>query len=602
MRKKLFFLLPQILAFLTLAYQTTDAFPRSETAKEAGIVKVRVTPSTKDQIEMLKRFEPYHLSEMPAMQPNRSYDYELPKDEISLLEAVMIPFETLAGDTNYWTDEYYYSYQEVYDILSSIYATYPEIASMESLGLSTRDSVTIWGIKISDNPEQQEDEPDVLIDAVTHAREPVNANVCMALIDSLISGYGNNPMITNLVDETEIWVIPIKNVEGYLYVETGITDPWWRKNKRDNNGNGTFDGVVWEWCRGEFPSHVDGVDLNRNYAEGWNNAGSPDSCSIVYRGPSSFSENESQMERNLVEGEHIVASICFHSYSEYVGYCGQDPAGVDLCQEVAASIIREDGVTPYDCDTFYGSGQSYNWMYWEYGVQGYLIETATEFMPSGHDRIDSIVENNVNGIFTMLNRVHGTSIIGHVYDSETLEPLVAEVSIEGEYPINGPRSSEPDYGRFYRMVRGPDVYVLHVRKQGYEDYMDPTVIVQEGSPTYVEVPLVKSTIDIEERDPAGFINVDTFSISQNQPNPFNPSTTLRYAIPQGEGPVNVSIAIYDVRGRLVRSLVDDREDAGVHQVHWDGKDEQGEPVPSGIYLYRIDAGGFHSTHKMALTR
>jgi murein tripeptide amidase MpaA len=602
MLKTLFVLLPQLLILLILTFQTGSAFLRPEKALENDIVKVRVTPDSQDQIEILKQLEPYHLSEIPASRLKRSYDYELPRGEIALLESATIPFVSMARDTNFWTEEYY-SYQEVYNIFTTISINFPNIASMESLGVSTRDSVTIWGLKISDNPEQQEDEIDVLIDAVIHAREPVNTNVCMALVDTLITSYGIDSAITNLIDDTELWVVPIKNPEGYLYVQTGIENPWWRKNKRDNNNNGIFDGIVPEWCDDYYPSMPDGVDLNRNYVEGWEIAGHPEPCHIVYRGPAPFSENESQMERDLVGREAIVAGICFHSYSEYVGYCGYDPAGLDLCEDMAESITRENGYSSYDCNApFYGAGQSYNWMYWEYGMQGYLIETATEFMPSGPNRINQIVQENVDGIFTLLNRVHGSSIVGHVYDSETLEPLVAEVSIVGEYPINQPRRSEPHYGRFYKMVRGPESYVLNVRKDGYEDYTDPAVIVEDGSPTYIDVPLVPSPVDIGDDNPGGLINVRAFSISQNYPNPFNPSTTLQYSIPRNAESVDVDVAIYDVRGRMVRRLVDEVKDGGVHMVHWDGRDGKNEPVPSGIYLYRIRAGEFRDTRKMVLTR
>ena len=484
--------------------------PAAESGHGAALVRIRAHPVTAKQVEMLRPLEPYHLSEIPASRPDRDYDYELPPAALEILREAGAPFEPMSRDTNYWTDEYYFSYQEVYDILTSIASMHPEIASTESLGVSTRDSVTIWGIKISDNPGQQEDEPDVLIDAITHAREPVNANICMALVDTLVANYGVDSTITRLVDRTEIWVVPIKDVEGYLFVETGIEDPWWRKNKRDNNGNGIFDGIVWEWCADYYPSMPDGVDLNRNYAEGWNQAGSTVPCHIVYRGPAPFSENETRMERDLVEREAIVASICFHSYSEYVGYCGQDPAGEDLCGEMALAITRENGYGSYGCDTFYGSGQSYNWMYWEHGVEAYLIETATEFFPSGHDRIDQIVRENLDGIFTLLERVQGSSVIGHVYDSETLQPLVAEVSIEGEYPINHPRTSEPTFGRFYRMVR-PGTYRVRVRKVGYEDFTEPAVIVEDGSPTYVDVPLVNALTHIREREPAGAIHGRTGS-------------------------------------------------------------------------------------------
>jgi hypothetical protein len=93
---------------------------------------------------------------------------------------------------------------------------------------------------------------------------------------------------------------------------------------------------------------------------------------------------------------------------------------------------------------------------------------------------------------------------------------------------------------------------------------------------------------------------ETFSLSQNYPNPFNPSTTIKYEIPAGKGSLLVKITIYDIRGRLVKKLVDDEKEPGRYQVHWDGKDDRGIQVSSGVYMYRIEAGKFVSTRKMVM--
>jgi hypothetical protein len=93
----------------------------------------------------------------------------------------------------------------------------------------------------------------------------------------------------------------------------------------------------------------------------------------------------------------------------------------------------------------------------------------------------------------------------------------------------------------------------------------------------------------------------TFFLSQNYPNPFNPSTTIRYDIPVGSGTVPVKVFIYDIRGRLVRKLVDQEKESGSYQVHWAGRDDNGQQVSSGVYLYRIEAGDFLSTRKMVMS-
>jgi len=92
----------------------------------------------------------------------------------------------------------------------------------------------------------------------------------------------------------------------------------------------------------------------------------------------------------------------------------------------------------------------------------------------------------------------------------------------------------------------------------------------------------------------------SFSLGQNVPNPFNPSTTIYYNVPDGGG--NITLRIYDVEGRLVRTLVNGFESAGARQVSWNGSNDQGQPMVSGIYFYRMTAPGFSKIRKMVLIR
>ncbi len=93
-----------------------------------------------------------------------------------------------------------------------------------------------------------------------------------------------------------------------------------------------------------------------------------------------------------------------------------------------------------------------------------------------------------------------------------------------------------------------------------------------------------------------------FSLGQNYPNPFNPSTTITYAIPEGSGVVATTLSVYDVRGRLIDRLVDEKRVPGYYQVHWSGRDQSGLAVSSGVYLYTIEAGDYSSTRKMVIVR
>jgi len=91
----------------------------------------------------------------------------------------------------------------------------------------------------------------------------------------------------------------------------------------------------------------------------------------------------------------------------------------------------------------------------------------------------------------------------------------------------------------------------------------------------------------------------TTSLRQNHPNPFNPSTTIEYGLTSAE---HVTISVYNVRGELVQTLVDGRSPAGWHNVDWNGRDQNGSQVASGVYLYRMQTGSFVDTKKLVLLK
>jgi hypothetical protein len=85
----------------------------------------------------------------------------------------------------------------------------------------------------------------------------------------------------------------------------------------------------------------------------------------------------------------------------------------------------------------------------------------------------------------------------------------------------------------------------------------------------------------------------------NYPNPFNPSTEILYKIPKDD---YISIVIFNVKGNKIMSLVDDYQSAGEYSIHWNGKNEQGESVSAGMYIYSLQAGSYRQTKKMILLK
>jgi len=103
----------------------------------------------------------------------------------------------------------------------------------------------------------------------------------------------------------------------------------------------------------------------------------------------------------------------------------------------------------------------------------------------------------------------------------------------------------------------------------------------------------------KELDPKESTAPANCSLFQNYPNPGNPSTTITFTLPRT---THVTLEIYNLLGQRVRTLVDGAIDAGSHTVVWDGRDEFGKIVPTGIYLYRLQSADFVRVRKLVLVR
>ncbi|MCP4567803.1 MAG: hypothetical protein GY841_09525 [FCB group bacterium] len=178
-----------------------------------------------------------------------------------------------------------------------------DIIRVDTIGY-TLENRPMYGIKISDNADIDEDEPEVAFVAMIHAREPIGLEIVLYLMDYLLQNYETDPEVAAMVDGTEIWLIPCINPDGYEY--NRMTNPegggMWRKNRRDNL-DGTF-----------------GVDLNRNWGWGWgfNDFGSsPNGASEVYRGTGPFSEPEIQVMRDFIDDHDFRFIVNYHAYGDY---------------------------------------------------------------------------------------------------------------------------------------------------------------------------------------------------------------------------------------------------------------------------------------------
>jgi hypothetical protein len=117
----------------------------------------------------------------------------------------------------------------------------------------------------------------------------------------------------------------------------------------------------------------------------------------------------------------------------------------------------------------------------------------------------------------------------------------------------------------------------------------------DGDTLTFEVPIIVQVVSTE---PEYFIP-EAFALHQNYPNPFNPITSLRYDLPE-DGLVN--IAVYDMMGRIVKTLVNSSQTAGYKSIRWNATNDRNEPVSAGLYLYTIQSGEFRQSKKMVLLK
>jgi carboxypeptidase T len=287
-------------------------------------------------------------------------DIPLSESELRIVDGYDIPYEILQRDlAGFYAQRYlreldegltpkertdpvhmkygsmggFYTFDEIVVDLDSMYLLYPNICTVkDSVGVGW-DGNILWMVKISDNPTLNEDEPEAILDALHHAREPGAYASIMYFMWWLLENYGLDDEATHLVNNRELYFVPCVNPDGLLYNE--LTNPngggMWRKNRRDNGGSY-------------------GVDLNRNYGYMWgydNIGSSPTPSSSTYRGPYAFSEPEAQAMRDFVNAHDFKTGVTVHTYGNHYlyayGYANVPPESLAVHQEYGGEISRDNG-------------------------------------------------------------------------------------------------------------------------------------------------------------------------------------------------------------------------------------------------------------------
>lgn len=395
--------------------------------------------------------------------------------------------------------DFYHNYQEVMDSLETLAGLYPNVLMIEEIGISQQDSIPIYSVKLSDNVQTTEDEPRLLFIGEIHAEENIGVELVLEVITEYVTHW-NQPPYVYYINSAELYFIPSLNPEGFNVVMEGL-DASYRKNKRDNIGDGVFRYMA------ELGYDTSGVDLNRNFALNWVHGDSLFQAGHVelydyYRGPGPFSENETKALKAFAEEKDFCFSVIYHQsrqggVSENVIFpwewtTDKKSPDYDVIGNIGLLLSQEmhllsNPSQPYAAVGAVGYvGAAQDWWYAELGCYAYTIETSS-IQPSDSTILNWIVDDNKNGIEFLIQRAIGYSIAlpqvgqltGKITNSLTGLPITADIQITGrESSLVKPRTSDEQFGR-YRLILNSGQYTLHISKPWFAS-LDTTVSVSQN--------------------------------------------------------------------------------------------------------------------------
>lgn len=359
-------------------------------------------------------------------------------------------------------DDSYKDAEIVSDLLHAYHHAHPEITDLVRIG-ETHQGRPIYALEISDHAARDEDEPAVLFDATHHASELLSTEYVLDIVDTLVTGYGEDPRVTKWVDGAEIWCLPVVNPDGlHRFIHESLHAA--RKNARDLD----LDGRV---------TPFEGVDLNRNYPFAWGEQGTDHApLHRWYRGPSPGSEPEVAAVMRLAQAHHFAAVLSFHTLGTdiYPPYLVADRREVSpdvfgaIARELAQAAPLQPGGKHYAIrDPPHAvDGCAHDWHTHEYGAAAFAVE-GTHHNPDAEIRRRSI--EGVRPIWmALLDRVtDGPWIGGRVRDTAG-NPLVAEVMLKELETFEAESwTTRARDGRFDRAVGSPGRYTLVASADGH---------------------------------------------------------------------------------------------------------------------------------------
>lgn len=461
----------------------------------------------------------------------------------------------------------YPTYETYVNMMYQFETLYPGLCKIVDAGTTIQGRKILFA-KISDSINVREAEPQVQFSSSIHGDETTGYVLMLRLINYLLTNYGTDSRITNLVNNVEIWINPDANPDGTY-----------------RGGNSSVSGAV----RYNFNN----FDLNRNF---------PDPAAGPT--PGGTRQIETTHFMNLFSANKFVLSVNFHGGEEVVNYPWDTWARLNaddnwwiFVSRQYADTVHANAVAGYMTFMNNGITNGYAWYRITGGRQDYMtyfqrgreftVEISnTKLLPAA--QLPAHWNYNYKSFLNYIQKsLYG--VRGIIQDSATGLPLKAKVTINGYDMDSSEVTSDSARGNYHRFLM-TGTYNMTFSAPNYISKTIP-VYTKTDSTTILNVMLRPITSGIISNE-----TPVTFNVFQNYPNPFNPSTTIKYQLPKNDV---VKIAIYDVTGKEVAVLLNGFKNAGNYEINWNAKN-----VSSGLYICKFEAlnSGYMNTIKLSLIK
>lgn len=399
-----------------------------------------------------------------------------------------------------WSWEQFHDHAQVTLFIQDLAARFPQLVRVESMGLSV-EGRELWAVKITDNPDQQELEPEVRFVAAIHGDEVVGVEMLLRFMDQLTRYYGRSRRVTALVDSTELWFIPMWNPDG-------------------NDAGSRY--------------NANGYDLNRVFPDEAESVPS----NVLLGPPRDLSELDAEAPEvsafiRFSERHRFVLGLSFHGGAVVTvypwstspdGYSVYTPTPDDglfiaLSKAYASRHLpmRESSEFPggiYNSANWYTvNGCSQDWAYKVTGMFDLDIELSEQKWPSASSLRGHWAHNQE--AMLALAEASRWGVHGLVTDSVTGQPVSASVKVEGYDHLT---FTDPDLGDYHRPLL-PGTYTLIVSAPGYATREIENVPVVGAAPTRLDVALepvsVRPAYKIDFR-PADGIALEGFEVDNGR--------------------------------------------------------------------------------------